>query len=80
MSNIEYDNSSSNNLTDDDSLHYSEISSNDSADDVKNLNYCDSSDDSFDASLDEEDICQEALVWDCFEMPKAQQIKQEWMV
>jgi hypothetical protein len=49
-------------LTDDDSLHYSEISSNDSADDVKNLNYCDSSDDSSDASLDDEDICPEALV------------------
>jgi hypothetical protein len=62
LSNIKYDNSSSNILTDDDSIRYNKISSNDSTDDVKNLNYCDSSDDSFDASLDEEDICQEALV------------------
>ena len=79
-SNIEYNNSSSNNLTDDDSLHCSEIRSNDSTDDVKNLDYCNSSDDSSEASLDEEDICREALVWDCFKRPKAQQIKQEWMV
>jgi hypothetical protein len=64
-------------LTDDDSLHHSESSSDDSTDDVKNLNYCDSSDDSSKASLDEEDICQEAQVSDCFKMPKAQQIKQE---